>query len=73
MVSLSLMPRDGGIGNESQSGTWDTVKGRYGSSVKWKNTAKMKEQYDCHFKYGMIKTPWNLEPSRTSVNFITCN
>ncbi|MEH3088277.1 MAG: DUF2599 domain-containing protein [Microbacterium arborescens] len=73
VVSLSLMPRDGGIGNESREGTWTMVKNVFSSSPKWKNTAMMTEQYNCHFKYGMLKTPWNLEPHRTSINHVTCN
>lgn len=73
VVSLSLMPRDGGIGNESREGTWAHVKNVFSSSSKWKNTAMMTEQYNCHFRYGMLKTPWNLEPHRTSINHVTCN
>lgn len=35
----------------------------------------MRKQFFCHARYGMIKVPWNLEPSRrpNSVNPITCN
>ena len=33
----------------------------------------MKEQFDCHVRYGNLKTPYNLEPSRTSISQITCN
>lgn len=73
LISLSLMPRDGGIGNEGADRTWNTVKTRFSSSSNWKNTSVMQQQYNCHFWYGMIKTPWNLEPSRTSINPITCN
>ncbi|WP_311553268.1 DUF2599 domain-containing protein [Propionimicrobium lymphophilum] len=35
----------------------------------------MRKQFFCHARYGMIKVPWNLEPSRrpNSVNPVTCN
>lgn len=73
VISLSLMPRDGGIGNEGSDRTWGTVYARFSPSSNWKNTSVMRQQYNCHFWYGMIKTPWNLEPSKTSINPITCN
>lgn len=28
-----------------------------------------KEQSHCHVRYGNLKTPYNLEPSRTSINY----
>ncbi|MBZ9693437.1 hypothetical protein [Clostridium sp. M14] len=33
----------------------------------------LKQQYYCHVNYGALKTPWNIEPSKSSINSITCN
>lgn len=79
--SLSLMPRDGGIGNEGASRTWSSVFNVFNTSQYWVPykpqgaNESMRKQYDCHFWYGMIKTPWNLEPSKkpADINAITCN
>ena len=35
--------------------------------------ASAAESFDCHVRYGNLKTPYNLEPSRTSISQITCN
>lgn len=79
--SLSLMPRAGGIGNEGADRTWQPVYNRFSRTVPWalyprtQVDQSMKKQYDCHFQYGMIKTPWNLEPHKlaSDVSTITCN
>ena len=81
VVSLSLMPRSGGIGNEGDTRTWNTVYKTFHNHPNWSRYRKngadesMRKQYMCHFKYGMIKTPWNLEPSRkpSDVSWLTCN
>lgn len=79
--SLSVMPRSGGIGNYGVSRTWSPVYAKFNGSSQWVKyksrgaNASMYKQYKCHFKYGMLKTPWNLEPhKRTSeVSWLTCN
>ncbi|MDO5093225.1 MAG: DUF2599 domain-containing protein [Propionibacteriaceae bacterium] len=79
--SLSLMPRDGGIGNEGVSRTWNYVYAKHNTDRHWSHyksqgaDKSMRWQYECHFWYGMIKTPWNLEPSKKyeDLNSITCN
>ncbi|MCT9819294.1 DUF2599 domain-containing protein [Microbacterium sp. W1N] len=80
MLSLSLMPRAGGIGNEGGTRTWTTVYNTFSGSPNWWNhshnvTASMSKQYNCHFRFGMVKTPWNLEPAKIAENVstITCN
>ncbi|MGQ4548847.1 DUF2599 domain-containing protein [Dermabacteraceae bacterium P13077] len=84
VVSLSLMPRRSGIGNEGKIRTWNLVYNRFHRNSNWTGKGKrkaskvnesMKKQYLCHFKYGMLKTPWNLEPHKRAedVSFITCN
>lgn len=79
--SLSLMPRAGGIGNEGAARTWQPVYNQFSRTVPWSLYPRtqvdqsMKKQYDCHYKYGMIKTPWNLELHKlaSNINSITCN
>lgn len=81
VVSLSLKPRKGGIGNEGDERTWKTVYDKFhnaGQRTRYKNNgvdASMKKQYMCHFKYGMVKTPWNLEPHKKAadVSPVKCN
>lgn len=56
---------------------WATVPPQFSSSRHWTAyptaSKMMKEQFDCHVRYGNLKTPYNLEPSRTSISQITCN
>lgn len=80
VISLSLEPRDGGIGSEGDDRTWGTVWRKFGNDTNWKKYGSgvyksMEKQYKCHFKYGMIKHPWNLEPSKKAedISFWTCN
>lgn len=37
------------------------------------NEEVLKSQFFCHVTYGKYKIPWNIEPSRESINPITCN
>lgn len=79
--SLSLMPRSPGIGNQGLDRTWETVYNRFNTSSHWVPykpqgaNESMRKQYACHYWYGMIKTPWNLEPHKRpgDVSSITCN
>lgn len=56
---------------------WATIPPQFSSSRHWTAyptaSKMMKEQFDCHVRYGTLKTPYNLEPSRTSISQITCN
>ncbi|MBD3689126.1 DUF2599 domain-containing protein [Nanchangia anserum] len=81
VVSLSLMPKSGGIGNYGSVQTWNAVYQKFHLASQWTRhratgvDASMKKQYLCHFKYGMLKTPWNLEPHKKAadVSSINCN
>lgn len=75
VVSLSLMPKRGlnWLSSSVRENAWNAVVNAYGNSSNWANTSVMKQQFMCHANYGYIKTPWNLEPHKTSINPITCN
>lgn len=78
--SLSLMPRRH-INASQQNASWNTVYARFNNNRHWSYyksqgaDQSMRKQFFCHARYGMIKVPWNLEPSRrpNSVNPVTCN
>jgi len=47
------------------------LKNKYGSDVRWKNTASMEAQFHCHVvTIGKLKNPWNIEPWRTQSDLI---
>lgn len=55
--------------------SWDIVVDKFVDDWRWdgKNMDIMDKQYACHYGYGLLKTPWNLEVDATSMNAITCN
>lgn len=70
--SISIYP------NISKSGftgakAWTELKANFKGYADWKNETVLKKQFDCHVRYGKLKIPWNIEPSKTSINPITCN
>lgn len=79
--SLSLDPDpDGPIfaydwTDDDVPNSWDIVVSKFASKPKWnnKNMDTMYKQYACHYRYGLLKSPWNLEVDATSMNPITCN
>lgn len=79
--SLSLHPKpDGPIfaydwDYSDNANSWDIVVRRFADDYRWnyKNMDTMWKQYKCHYKYGLLKTPWNLEVDATTMNPITCN
>lgn len=76
-VSLSLQPKKpayqeppGMAGAHLQKYRWEVVKNKHSKDSKWKNTASMKAQLNCHADYPKkFKTPWNIEPWRTETNY----
>lgn len=74
VVSLSLYPINPKTWSTIAVGyAWDAVTAMYSSSSNWRNASVMREQFYCHALFAAWKTPWNLEPSKTSINPITCN
>ena len=47
-----------------RNGVWSQYKS---------NENVLKQQYYCHVAYGTLKTPWNIEPHKSSINSFTCN
>ena len=78
--SLSLQPKSSAIAERQPS--WVVTRIRFSPSVNWSGagykhnvTLSMYKQYQCHVRYGFLKPPWNIEPSKkeTAINAITCN
>ncbi|CDO03088.1 hypothetical protein BN988_01588 [Oceanobacillus picturae] len=77
VVSLSLQPKKpaydeppGMAGAHLLKYRWKVVYDKHKNSSKWKNTASMKAQLNCHADYPKkFKTPWNIEPHRTETNY----
>lgn len=40
------------------------------SSSQWKNSTGMSHQFHCHANFAGDKEFWNLEPHRTSTNYL---
>lgn len=80
VYSLSLMPRNITV-TSSTVLSWHPVYLNFNLTNPWSRykaqgaDASMRYQYNCHYRYGMIKTPWNLEPHKrlADINSITCN
>lgn len=75
VVSLSLKPnatlRASMITGSSsmRKYSWNSVKSKFSSSKKWKNTTSMKNQYECHWYFASYKSEFNLEPSRPTTTW----
>lgn len=51
---------------------WRAVKACYDSiSALWTNEESLYDQYMCHSNLAQLKDPWNLEPWRPTVAFVT--
>lgn len=81
--SLSLMPRES-LFSGSVAGTlsrlnaaWNTVETQFSSDDQWTDYSwssdTLRTQFFCHARYILLKTPYNLEPSKETTNIITCN
>ncbi|GAA0225068.1 DUF2599 domain-containing protein [Metaclostridioides mangenotii] len=49
--------------------SWGIIKRNYSKDKRWKNTESLRLQYICHTQNAKWKTPWNIEPHRTSTNY----
>ncbi|ASI36907.1 hypothetical protein A0126_19060 (plasmid) [Exiguobacterium sp. N4-1P] len=77
VVSLSIHPdkksplitSNGNIKMAHAGHAFSLLKAKWSSSSKWKNTSAMSAQFHCHvLGAGKAKTPWNLEPHRTTTS-----
>lgn len=50
-----------------QQGSWSTVYNKFYTDPNWRNTAGMKDQYNCHYSLSINKSIWHLEPWRPNV------
>ncbi len=74
LVSLSLYPKNPITWTSAKAAyAWYSTMARFDEDYRWANTNVMKEQFYCHWTLGSWKSPWNLEPSKTSINPVTCN
>lgn len=75
-VSLSIYPINlawprGAVDIEY---AWQHILKWHSSDSQWNNTTSMRGQFWCHANLaGSMKTPWNIEPWKTSFNPFTCN
>jgi len=77
VVSLSIQPKMNAWTGSSYAGNifkqkdrWDVLVKKHSGSKKWKNSASLKAQLNCHADLAKsAKTPWNLEPHRTTTNY----
>ena len=74
VISLSLYPINPKTWSTVAVGyAWDAVTARFSFYSYWQNASVLREQFYCHALFAAWKSPWNLEPSKTSINPITCN
>lgn len=61
--------------DQMKSDGWQATYFRFYKNSHWANTDVMEEQFYCHARlvYSWMQDEWNLEPWRTSMNWITCN
>lgn len=50
---------------------WSTVVDKFGSSSYFYNESGMYDQFRCHNDFASWKDPWNLEPSRPDVSYLS--
>lgn len=74
-VTLTLGNKLSYWSSDDKATGWTAVHVSFRNHSYWDNTDIMKEQFYCHARlgYSAIESEWNLEPWRTSMNYITCN
>lgn len=74
VVSLSIYPINLAWPSSQIETAWQFIVERHNSDPQWNNEKIMRKQFWCHVNFaGSMKTPWNLEPHKTSINPFTCN
>lgn len=73
-VSLSIYPVNLAWGSSQIESAWSHIVMWHSGDSNWYNESSLKEQFYCHVNFaGNLKTPWNIEPWKTSTNPFTCN
>lgn len=78
MISLSISPKtnsplrttQGNIQMGHANRAFDIISQRHSSDSQWKNNIPMSHQFHCHVQFAGSKPAWNLEPHRTSTNYL---
>lgn len=74
LISLSIYPINLAWPSSQIETAWQFIVERHSSDPQWDNEKIMRKQFWCHVNLaGKIKTPWNIEPEKTSINPLTCN
>jgi len=72
--SLSIYPINLAWGPAGINKAWAALKRFHSWNKEWYNEDSLYKQFMCHVNFaGSMKTLWNIEPSKTSINPITCN
>ena len=73
--SISIYP-DKGASGWTKEKAFAELKSNFSHYYDWKNEASLKKQFNCHARpippY-TGKIPWNIEPSKSATNVLTCN
>lgn len=77
MISLSIVPKANAWTGSTVAGNvfkqkdrWDVLVKKHSGSKNWKNSAALKAQLNCHADLAKsMKSPWNIEPHRTTTNY----
>lgn len=73
---LTIVPnqdRNWGLLSSDREQAWNYILARFGNDYRWDNESILKKQFNCHVRYNFFKKVWNIEPWRTSYNFVDCN
>lgn len=74
LISLSIYPINLAWPSSQIETAWQFIVSEHNSHRNWKNESSLRKQFWCHVNFaGSMKTPWNIEPSKTSTNPFTCN
>lgn len=74
VMALSIYPINLAWPSSQIETAWQFIVDKHSSDKSWKNEKMMRKQFWCHVNLaGSMKTPWNIEPHKTSISPITCN
>jgi hypothetical protein len=74
VYSLSIYPINLAWPSSQIDTAWNFIVDKHSSDSRWDNEKVLRKQFWCHANFaGSMKTPWNIEPSKTSINPFTCN
>lgn len=74
VYSLSIYPINLAWSTSGIQSAWDILANRHRNDSNWYNESSLRTQFWCHANFaGNLKTPWNIEPSKSNTNPFTCN